>query len=372
MDGKTKIEKLVQELISTVREKEGIKSFIVSSALASAMFFGGCHSGTPDSRYTEAGRNERDAQVHQLHDGEENGKNPYLDGKCHDKKMPADGVPDSAPDAGSTFERNLSLLEEKLMSLRWVSYAPTSFDPTKSAYPSAASIEADLILLYESGFCGIITYGAENSLENIPRLARNVGFDGVIMGVWLPNALQMGNGISQSEYVDGYCLGNENLERSYSLEELASAMEELREETGKPVTTTEEWGDYLGPLAEGLIAQGDWVFPNAHPYWAGLTNPAEAALWTDNRYNEFREIIPSEKILAFKEVGLPSAGEPAVSEERQRDYYQLLGDSEILFSYFEAFDQPWKDWAPVEPHWGLFYADRSPKAVATELLDDAD
>ncbi len=365
--------------------KPGIKNLILSSALASALgsalISGGCSSVSPDSGCATA---TRDAEIHQLHDeerpydGKESGENIYFDGKCYGRKIPPDADssdrnydPDAIPDSGlrdnSIFGQNLSRLEEKLQALRWVSYAPTNFDPTRNIYPDNDSLEADLTLLYDTGFRGMVTYGAENSLENIPRLAQDIGFDGIIMGVWLPNALQMGNGISQSEYVDGYCLGNENLERSYSLEELTSAMEELRAETGKPVTTTEEWGDYLGPLAEELIALGDWVFPNAHPYWAGLTNPAEAALWTDNRHNELREIIPSEKILAFKEVGLPSAGEPAVSEENQRDYYQLLGGSEILFSYFEAFDQPWKDWAPVEPYWGLFDEGRSPKLVVSLL-----
>ncbi|MCP4424487.1 MAG: glycosyl hydrolase, partial [Chloroflexi bacterium] len=35
--------------------------------------------------------------------------------------------------------------------------------------------------------------------------------------------------------------------------------------------------------------------------------------------------------------------------------------------YFEAFDQPWKDTQPIEPHWGLFYNDRLPKPAAASV-----
>ncbi len=40
----------------------------------------------------------------------------------------------------------------------------------------------------------------------------------------------------------------------------------------------------------------------------------------------------------------------------------------MLFAYFEAFDQSWKDHLPIEPHWGLFASDRTPKPVAKRLL----
>jgi hypothetical protein len=43
----------------------------------------------------------------------------------------------------------------------------------------------------------------------------------------------------------------------------------------------------------------------------------------------------------------------------------------VRFVYFEAFDQPWKTHLPIEPHWGLFRSDRSPKALAATLLQAA-
>ncbi len=285
--------------------------------------------------------------------------------------FPADAGTDASADTDASdgsltpFEQNLSLLEEKLRTLRWVSFAPTNFNPLVGLYPSSTSIEEDLRVLYQHGFRGIITYGSENSLQYVPSLAKEVGFESVLMGVWLPESSQLDNAEAEQEFVEGYGVGNENLGISYSLDELVQATRQLRSETNKPVTTTEQGADYFGEQAEQLIAMSDFIFPNVHPYWAGITAPAAAAQWTAGRYQAFTESVPPEKVVFFKEVGLPSAGCGACSEENQRDYYQLLGGSEILFSYFEAFDQPWKDWAPVEPNWGLFYADRSPKLIVS-------
>ncbi|HID61128.1 MAG TPA: hypothetical protein EYP49_00050, partial [Anaerolineae bacterium] len=106
---------------------------------------------------------------------------------------------------------------------------------------------------------------------------------------------------------------------------------------------------------------GDWVFPNVHPYWHGITDPSQAVAWTEERFRELD--AQTDKLVVFKEVGLPTGGDDQVNEAKQAEYYRLLQDTSVAFVYFEAFDQPWKDWAPVEPHWGLFRRDRSPKPV---------
>ena len=48
-----------------------------------------------------------------------------------------------------------------------------------------------------------------------------------------------------------------------------------------------------------------------------------------------------------------------------------LAKSKIKFVYFEAFDLPWKTKAPVEPHWGFFRSDRTPKLIALELMPNS-
>src|SRR5205823_9481233 len=42
--------------------------------------------------------------------------------------------------------------------------------------------------------------------------------------------------------------------------------------------------------------------------------------------------------------------------------------TDVRFVYFEAFDQPWKTHLPVEPHWGIFRSDRTPKVLASRLM----
>jgi hypothetical protein len=88
-----------------------------------------------------------------------------------------------------------------------------------------------------------------------------------------------------------------------------------------------------------------------------------------------------EKVVIFKEVGLPTAGNPRVSEYQQATYYAHLRDSQVRFVYFEAFDQPWKTEDGAGTSWGLFNSDRSVKVASQYIMrgfppfyvyDDAD
>jgi hypothetical protein len=164
--------------------------------------------------------------------------------------------------------------------------------------------------------------------------------------------------------VDAYCLGNEGLEAGrYSLALLERRMRDLRSKTGRPVTTTEASERY----DERLLALGDWVFPNAHAYWAGILDPSAAAAWTRDRLGSLA--ARSGRAVIFKEVGFPTGGVDGVSEESQDRYFRSLEElpavmPQTAFVFFEAFDQPWKNRPYVESHWGLFDRDRNPKKAA--------
>ncbi len=247
----------------------------------------------------------------------------------------------------------------------WVAYAPTNFNPLTGQYPDEASMRSDLEKLVDINAYGIVTYGSEQTLGQIPRIAKELGIPKVIMGIWDPaNQAELTNALEAQVFVDGYCVGNEGLDNRYSFSVLDGVIKTLRGQTKKPVTTTEEIGDYSD---QQLVNVGDWVFPNAHPYWQGIKDPSTAVSWTVNQHNDLttRTAIP----VVFKEVGLPSEGEQGLSEANQNSYYRqlesaFLGEPYTKTVHFEAFDQPWKDSAPVEPHWGLFTATREPKEVA--------
>ena len=88
------------------------------------------------------------------------------------------------------------------------------------------------------------------------------------------------------------------------------------------------------------------------------------------------EVLPCGLPIVIGETGWPSDGNPnpeAVPslENAQRYFCDVLAWSiakNIPLFYFEAFDENWKEdgYANVEKHWGLWYADGSPKLSLDE------
>jgi exo-beta-1,3-glucanase (GH17 family) len=262
--------------------------------------------------------------------------------------------------------RNLASLRAKFSALRWVAYAPTNFDPEKGVVPSVASLKADLDVLHKAGFNGLVTYGAD--LTALPALATAVGFEGMLLGVWDPKSeeeLKKAEESAKERIVLGLVVGNEGLmTHRYRFADLQKAIERLKA-TGKPCSTTEVWGKYESD--KRLREIGSFLAVNAHPFFHNVTKPAAAVDWTVKVFEQLAKL--THKPLLLKEVGLPTAGDPRVSEQAQAEYYQLLQQTKVPFVYFEAFDGPWKRRLPIEPHWGLFHSDRSPKEVTRRLTD---
>jgi hypothetical protein len=69
---------------------------------------------------------------------------------------------------------------------RWIAYAPTGYFPAESppALPSLESLRADLRVLREAGFTGIVTYGA--AIPAIPEIAHDLVFHAMLPGIWDP------------------------------------------------------------------------------------------------------------------------------------------------------------------------------------------
>lgn len=252
--------------------------------------------------------------------------------------------------------------EETLLTLRWVAYAPTNFDPGRGIFPPAESIREDLQVLRDAGFDGLVTYGAENP---VVEPAKEAGFRGVLLGIWDPknqSEIDLASEVAKDAIVVGLIIGNEGLNSRYDYQTLKRVMAELARETGKPVSTTEELEDYSQQRVREL---GDWLCPNVHPYWHNITDPSQAVEWTVQQFEQLSE--QTNKVVLLKEVGLPTDGDPRISEDAQAEYYRLLQQTNVHFVYFEAFNQSWKRHAPVEPFWGLFHGDRSPKKVVQML-----
>ncbi len=299
----------------------------------------------------------------------------------HSFSVPEPSVGATQPPQGS--EQHLINL---LTRLCWIAYSPTHFDPTTTPiqWPSEDDMREDLRVLRSAGFNGLVTYSsnytsqdAPGQMLDIPGLAQQAGFEGMIVGVWDPtdeNELRAAEQASRYPVVVGYSVGNEGLYVRYDLETLVSAMERLRQTTGKPVSTTEEVNDYYENSPLWTISE--WIFPNAHPYFAGYRDPQAAVEWTEKAFKTLDSV--SNRRLIFKEVGLPSGGDFDLNESRQAKYYQLLRETSVTYVVFEAFDAPWKhlgrpkpdgtySWPDPEPHWGIFTSDRTPKEAAAGI-----
>jgi exo-beta-1,3-glucanase (GH17 family) len=156
-------------------------------------------------------------------------------------------------------------------------------------------------------------------------------------------------------------------------------MNDVRARSGKPVTTTQQAKSY-DEDGIGLIGLCDFLFPTIHPYWDKQYEASPGADWTVAQYELIRGRAQG-KVLVAKEVGYPTDGldgteayekgpkrpEFKGTEAKQAEYYVKLAKSPIKFVYFEAFDQTWKKYNDTEPHWGLFYSNRSPKPAMSQI-----
>ncbi len=260
---------------------------------------------------------------------------------------------------------------QKLDTLEWVGFAPTGFDPSVGRFPSEASIRVDLQLLAGHGFTGVITFASDGTLSQIPRIATEVGFQGVIMGLFMFNTTQrtqeIPNAISAAQYVDAYGIGNEGLigcgGSAYDLATLTQTLQTIQQATGRPVTTSEQIEDYLhgGCLNGTLLSLGDWLFPILHPFNNGIRDPRTGASFAAGRLQTLAGLV-NQPVFA-KETGWPACGDAAATEVDQETYFQALKPMGVHWAYFEAFDEPFKASFPPpwEPCWGLFQQDGTPK-----------
>gem|GEM_PF-828079 len=288
------------------------------------------------------------------------------------------GVPGTEPTISLTQGQSTGPLPagwiEKVSTIVWVAYSHPSSTSKTGLEATPDEVLADLEVLRNAGFNGLVTYASTGIMgRDLPALAQQAGFEGLIMGIWDPDSLEEYNAAinaAQNNIVLGYCIGNEgfNWPRRYDMSELSAAIKKLREATEKPVTTTEEIDDYYD---KELLQLGDWIFPNAHPYFHNRSEPESAVRWTKDRYDRLKK--RTDRFVWLKEVGLPTAGDNGgkLSEESQKQYFVELAHTDVNFVYFEAFDQPGRTSLPIESHWGIFNADRTPKLLGWQLLGKA-
>lgn len=264
--------------------------------------------------------------------------------------------------------------------LIWIAYDPTDYDPFQNREASEASIRKDLQVLRRFGFDGLITMTSKGTCQHIPRIAHEEGFQMVITGVWdLRNKDEIANALLADRYSDAYCLGHRGMIKRYSIGELEPLMEAFRNQTGRPVSTTELIGDYeTDPKFAGL---GDFLFPDVHTMWHNGQSPQEA--WSETLALAQRASKAASslgKLVLMKMISFPSGGAERLSPKTQAEFYRLAAEesvdrndipANVSFSYMTAFDPVFKtedqDWKKAEQYTGLFSRDRKPKPAVTEV-----
>ncbi|MEO0079139.1 MAG: hypothetical protein ABIK44_00480 [candidate division WOR-3 bacterium] len=267
-------------------------------------------------------------------------------------------------------------------AFRWVGYAPSHpWQPGQIA--DSALVWQDLETLYAYGFRGVVTYGTLDSLCRVPRYARAIGFDSIIMGIWIDtdmtvNRQQIEWALRTHGPADKLCVGNEALFFGRcSLAYLQWAMDTVRISTGKPVTTAEHWTMYHHPRYRNWLLQNcDFLFPIMNPTNEGITSPRAAALWVKARFDSIATLAGDSLSVLVKEAGWPTGSRDSAhwswaNQFCQDTFFCLLdsiGDTnQLRFCNFEAFDGLWKNWGPEESCFGLFTSDRQPKLFAQRL-----
>ncbi len=264
----------------------------------------------------------------------------------------------------------------------WINYNPgPPFDFVVGKNPTTTEqLETELQLLYRAGFRGLVTNSMAFGLERAPEIAKSVGFEHVVAKLWWQDddllAREKANLDQARDAVDAVCVGNEIIQKGIAdLERLVREMDEVRERSGRPVTTGFQPPDWqVHPdLATSV---GDFSFLNVHPWWVLHRNdPLTAAGWVAEAHELVAHTpgIPPDRSVVVQETSFPSAAlhpesTPGATPENQRLFYQALLATDVPFVWFLAVDSPMHRVAsPVGGFGGLWDEHWQPKPV-TELL----
>ncbi len=159
---------------------------------------------------------------------------------------------------------------------------------------------------------------------------------------------------------------------------LIGYLREARSRTLLPVSTADDFNFWNKPESRAVAREVDFVMVNMHPLWNGV-QLEDAMEWTARQYESIRAFHPDRDVV-LAETGWATAkhseGEQATlirarpDEAGQKEFRTALEAwverQRVTTFFFEAFDENWKGGPhpdEVEKHWGLFRADRTPKAA---------
>ena len=257
---------------------------------------------------------------------------------------------------------------------------------------SAAQVREDLVLM-EKHWSLLRVYGADPVAATLLEAIRETGSAmKVVLGVWIApddpagNAAQVAEGIrlanAYRDVVVGVSVGNET-QVSWSahrsdLDALIGYVKQVRAGVHVPITVADDFNFWNKPESARLSPELDFILVHAHPMWNGR-QADEAVAWLAEQLAAVGALHPG-RPLVLGETGWATSvadhGEQArlirgvPGEAEQKAMYDAVRawsrDTRRLVFWFEAFDENWKggdDPVEVEKHWGVYRADRTPKAA---------
>jgi exo-beta-1,3-glucanase (GH17 family) len=151
----------------------------------------------------------------------------------------------------------------------------------------------------------------------------------------------------------------------------------VKQSCKQPVTFCENYVPWLNKL-KPLAAIVDFISIHTYPVWE-YRHIHESIAYTQENYDAVA-CLYSGKPVVITEAGWATNSNGRgihpenVNEENQKVYYEDLmqwaEENNVLSFFFEAFDENWKgspDPNEPEKHWGLFYADRTPKLAVHHM-----
>lgn len=260
------------------------------------------------------------------------------------------------------------------------------------AAPSTAELREDLRLL-AARWDLIRIYGAVDPAPRILEVIRAERLPlKVLLGVWIAPAAATANQAevdaaialarAYPELILAVVVGNETQvswsDHRVPLDELIGHVRAVRAATAVPVAVADDFAAWLDPAIAPLVRELDAIVMHVHPMWNGQQLD-QALPFTQKTYAEVVARHPGVPVI-LGETGWATQrhdeGEQArlikgaAGEAEQREFFRAftawVTGARIVSTYFEAFDENWKGGphpAEVEKHWGLYRADRTPKAA---------
>ena len=273
--------------------------------------------------------------------------------------------------------------------------------------PSRAEILEDLELLVEHGFELVRMYDAGDNSQTVLELIREHELPiQVLLGLWLraelsnhagcpwldepiPEAelaanrlenereIERGIALARSfeDIVVAVNVGNEALvdwtDHLVPLEQVIAYVRQVRSAIAQPVTVAENYEWWIRDGAP-LAAELDFIGVHTYPVWEQRDIDAGLSYSVENLM-AVRRALPEVPMAVLEAGWATTASEfgDRASQSAQLRYFREIEQwarlANITIFFFSAFDEPWKgdpdDPLGAEKHWGLFFEDRTPKAV---------